>query len=73
MRIHAHSPELYSVDGLVGRSDDYRKFFGKLVAGLRVVVLLPGSAVSEKTNDGKSERLTSSTGPKYVRCSIEYF
>jgi hypothetical protein len=48
MRIHAHSLELFSVDGLVGRSDGYRKFFGKLVVGLRVVVLLPGSAVSEK-------------------------
>lgn len=49
MRIHAHSPELFSVDGLVGRSDDYRKFCEKVVAGLRVVVLLPASAVSEKT------------------------
>lgn len=49
MRLHDHSLELFSIDGLVGRSDDYRKFCGKVVAGLRVVVLLPAPAVSEKT------------------------
>lgn len=49
MRIHAHSQGFFSIGGLEGRSDGYRKFCGKVVAGLRVVVLLPALAVSEKT------------------------
>jgi hypothetical protein len=42
MRTHGHSPKLFEVDELVGRSDDYQKSFGTRVADPRVVALLPG-------------------------------
>lgn len=73
MQTHAHSPVFFADAGWAERSIGGRKSVGTLVAAHQDAGLPPTQIVNGNTDEKDILFLTSSTGPKYMRLSIEYF